>query len=768
MSRHLKGFLAVICVLMLLTLSSTALTAQLLDRPERVPGVILVKFKQGEITRVEKKLDLMDIKSEYLRKVFKGSKFKSASKIFKRAVPGITMATSRTGQWVEQRDLSHWYKIEVDENTDIDSMVKLLKNDERIEKVSPSYYYYTDDTTPDDTYFGSQGGLKQGTTGRDIHAPGAWDYNTGNSNVKVAVIDTGVDVDHEDLDPGNRSRVIAGRDTGDDDNNPDDDSSSGDPAQGGHGTKVAGVIGAITDNNQGVAGIMWDVQIIPVKVKSSSTGEMSDDMIADGIDWATNNGADIINISLSSTDGTNNPMADAVWNANGQGVLVIASMGNNSSQTEVWPAGYWPVFSIGATDGDDSRRSTSNWGSHINVVAPGDEAYNYTTHRDDAYGSFSATSCAAPMTAGTAGLVLSESMDRGLNLTNDDIKHLIEVTADKVRQDLYTYDSKGWHIQMGYGRINAEEALAALQAPNSVTHGTIYGGSSSLIQGTHKHTFFNNGGLASGQYFVKTYKVTKTITFAEPYVTTPTVWIRETTSKGWSSVNPNEETNYFNITSVSTTSFTVETYIFYVQYNILGQTLNQWWPATSSNVRYDYTVLGDKFSAPSNLTASLPEPLRITLTWTDNTSGEDGFKIEKKAGSSGTWTQIATVGSNVTTYHYDDFIYSPYYFRVRAYDGGSHTAYSNETYIDPWRGYISGPSHLDFKERGTFTAYPDGATYEWRYRYNGTGSWSGVVGTSRIYYRTMIFDDFELQCKITKGGRTVYDTHYVEYGDVPW
>jgi subtilisin family serine protease len=112
---------------------------------------------------------------------------------------------------------------------------------------------------------GYQTGLKNGNTGRDIHATQAWDYNTGRSDVKIAVIDAGVDYNHIDLDPGNRSRVIAGYDAADDDNNPFDDIPSQYDAAS-HGTSVAGVIGAITNNDEGVAGIMHSLQIVPVKV----------------------------------------------------------------------------------------------------------------------------------------------------------------------------------------------------------------------------------------------------------------------------------------------------------------------------------------------------------------------------------------------------------------------------------------------------------------------------------------------------------------------
>ena len=787
MIRKSKLFSMLLAAMFMLVICSNTLSAQLANKTDQVPGLIYVKFKPGEIKSLKNTLALEDVKAKELRDIFSQYKFKEARKIFKRAVPGKTSTKSRSGERVKLMDLSHWYAVAVDDGADIQSILEELNGDDRIESASPAFYFYPMGNPPNDSYFSYQRGLKNGTTSRDIHAVGAWNLNTGNSNVKIAVIDGGVDYNHEDLDPGNRSRVIAGYDTADNDNNPMDDIPSGEGFDG-HGTLVAGVIGAITDNNQGVAGIMWNVKIMPVKIAYTSgpwwdvfgwmTGTATDGNIADGIDWATNNGAHIINMSLGGYSSAwalffiGNPVGEAVWNANQQGVLVLAAMGNDDTSSTLYPAGFPYVMSVGATDGYDYRVSNSywgsNWGNHINVVAPGHSSYNYSTARNDYYDDFGGTSCATPMAAGVAGLVLSESIDRGLNLSNDDIKHLIEKTADKVNPGTYSYNSKGWNVEMGYGRINVEAALNALQPPNSVTRATVYGGSSSLTWNTHQHTFYNNGGLATGNYWVKQYKVTKTISFPEAYLIAPMVWLRETTSKGWSGANPNKETSYFNITNINTTSFTVETFIYYVQYNSIGQSINQWWPVSASNVRFDYTAVGTKFTPPSNLTATLPEPLRITLTWTDNTGVEDGFKIERKAGSSGTWTQIATVGANVTTYNDDDFPYSPYYYRVRAYDGSTHTAYSNTAYIDPWHGYISGPSNLDFKERGTFVAHPDGATYEWRYRYNGTGSWSSVVSTSQTYYRTMIYDDFELQCKITKDGRTVYDTHYVEYGFVPW
>lgn len=152
----------------------------------------------------------------------------------------------------------------------------------------------------------------------DVDAEQAWNINTGRSDVIVAVCDGGVDYTHPDLDPGNRSRVIAGYDSGDDDNDPMDDLPDLDPlSYAGHGTHVAGIIGAITNNQTNVSGVMWNCKIMPIKMVGSggltitypfgatdwdfSTTAFPSD-VADAIDYAVNNGAKVINLSYGFSD----------------------------------------------------------------------------------------------------------------------------------------------------------------------------------------------------------------------------------------------------------------------------------------------------------------------------------------------------------------------------------------------------------------------------------------------------------------------------------
>lgn len=208
----------------------------------------------------------------------------------------------------------------------------------------------------------------------------------------VAVLDGGVDYTHTDLDPGDRSRVIQGIDTGDDDNDPMDNLPDDDPDSfAGHGTKIAGVIGARTDNGQQVAGVMWNCSIMPVKMVRNggiriphivdwdwSTSAFPSD-VADAIDYAVGHGAHVINLSYSFPDmgWPINDMIlqvpllyDAINNAYQNNVVITASMGNDyeNNNSVRYPAGFdEQVIAVGATNSNGTRRSSSNTGSHISL-----------------------------------------------------------------------------------------------------------------------------------------------------------------------------------------------------------------------------------------------------------------------------------------------------------------------------------------------------------------------------------------------------------------
>ncbi|MGA9761125.1 MAG: S8 family serine peptidase [Gaiellaceae bacterium] len=240
--------------------------------------------------------------------------------------------------------------------------------------------------------------------------PAAWSLTTGSPNTVVAVIDTGVQLNHPDL-----GTFVPGYDFVNNDSDPSDD--------GGHGTAVAGIIAGQGNNGLGIVGTCWGCRIMPVKVLGAS-GFGSDSAVAAGIVWAVDHGAGVINLSLGGAS-SSQTLADAVTYAQNHSVVVVAAAGNDSEwQVPSYPAAYPGVISVGAIDEDGYYYLFSNWGSWVMVDAPG---CTNTTHLSDSvrpdslyynlgspYASyyttpseFCGTSAAAPFVAGLAGLARS-------------------------------------------------------------------------------------------------------------------------------------------------------------------------------------------------------------------------------------------------------------------------------------------------------------------------------------------------------------------------
>ena len=376
---------------------------------------------------------------------------------------------------------------------------------------------------------------------------------------------------------------------------------------GGHGTKVAGVVGAITNNDLGVAGIMWNCKIMPVKMvrgggiriphilnwEWNESAFPSD--VADAIDYAVNNGAHIINLSYSfpSMGWPINEVAlrvpllfQSLNNAYNTNMVITASMGNQGSSDVRYPAGFrHQVVAVGTTTRLRQKASFSNTGSHISVSAPGVDIL--TTERNGGTRSVSGTSFSAPIVAGVAGLIISQGKDRGFNLTNDDVRNILELTSEDV-------DPVGFDEETGHGIVNAYNALHLLDEPNEVVHGVSYGGSTTK---TNLSTWVYTGGnwnLAAGTYYnVDRYKVTKRVDFDVPFCSPPAVWMRDRQSACLSAASPNDGYPFAEITGVTETGFDVTYYTYYVRYNVLGQTLNKWVPATISNSKVAYTAVGE-------------------------------------------------------------------------------------------------------------------------------------------------------------------------------
>ncbi|MDF2628957.1 MAG: peptidase [Symbiobacteriaceae bacterium] len=242
--------------------------------------------------------------------------------------------------------------------------------------------------TPNDPSFGSQWGPSK------VQAPAAWDITQGSSSVMIAVVDTGVDLDHPDL--AAKVNTSLDYDFVNSDSTAQDDQ--------GHGTHVAGIAAAATNNSTGIAGMCPNCTILPVKVLNSA-GSGSYSAIASGIRYAADKGAKVINLSLGGTAG-NSTLSSAVTYADGKGSLVIAAAGNNGNSTPFYPAAYTAAVAVAATTSSDTRASFSNYGSYVDVAAPGQSIY--ATYFNNTYSSLNGTSMAAPHVSGLAGLLFSQ------------------------------------------------------------------------------------------------------------------------------------------------------------------------------------------------------------------------------------------------------------------------------------------------------------------------------------------------------------------------
>ena len=346
---------------------------------------------------------------------------------------------------------------------------------------------------PNDPFYTNQWNMQQ------IGAEGAWGMELGNANIWIAIIDSGFDLAHPDINYTPNSGGTLTHFNADEFLNGDPPPYDAGPSGVPHGTAVAGISGATTTNSQGVAGIAGGCRIMPVRLGTIPTSAR----VAAGINWAANNGAQVGNLSLTTTATV--AATDAVVNAWTSGMLLCAATGNSGgdaiSPPIGFPANHPNVIAVGASDRNDERKRPASadgecWGSQfgneIDVVAPGvniwttDEQANsgYNDNNGgpvnwscvnyassgDATGNylsvFNGTSAATPHVTGLAALVLSANPA----LSNQQVRNILESTCDKVNSGLYPYavvagrENGTWHEEMGYGRLNAVRALTVARA----------------------------------------------------------------------------------------------------------------------------------------------------------------------------------------------------------------------------------------------------------------------------------------------------------------
>lgn len=292
----------------------------------------------------------------------------------------------------------------------LERIKQALKRDPAVETVDFNYRVSAS-YTPNDSGFDNQWGLKR------IKAPDAWNKSEGNG-VDIAVLDTGIDTDHPDLQAkiADQRNFVAYPET--------NDAEDGD----GHGTHVSGIAAAVTDYGKGVAGTCPDCRLLVGKVLDDDGGGYSFD-VADGITWATDNGAEVINLSLGGSGESD----------------VLKNAGNDGETTKHYPAAYPNAMAVVATNKNDDRASFSNYGGWVDVAAPGTGILS--TYLGGKYAKLSGTSMSTPYVAGLAGLLAAQERSA------PQVRGIIESTTVDLRP-------LGKDSQVGWGRINAKGATS--------------------------------------------------------------------------------------------------------------------------------------------------------------------------------------------------------------------------------------------------------------------------------------------------------------------
>ena len=354
-------------------------------------------------------------------------------------------------------DLSRTYVVspDVPSPMELDQLAQTLRRDPNVESVQAEQIYQIQ-FTPNDPYYSSVGSW--GQTYDDLYGlkklstSGAWDIDRG-TGVLVAVVDTGIDYTHPDLAANVWTNPVDGSHGYNfvtNTNDPKDDH--------GHGSHVAGTIAAIGNNNLGIIGVAPQAKVMGVK-GLDSFGSGTNTNLAQAIVWATNHGAQVINMSWGYQGPADPTLTSALQYAHSLGVVLVAAAGNSTIDASLFfPASSPYVITVSAFDWNDQKASFSDYGNKIDVAAPGVNILSLQAAGtalgpvvSPGYIYISGTSMATPHVVGLAALILSEHPA----YTNEQVRQVLRLSADDV-------DTPGFDIRSGYGRINA---LHAMQLP---------------------------------------------------------------------------------------------------------------------------------------------------------------------------------------------------------------------------------------------------------------------------------------------------------------
>lgn len=538
-----------------------------------------------------------------------------------------------------------WEHLQIDPTMDVQVAIRKMLRQPGVIAAEPNYIRYLSATLPNDTHFGLQWALRNtgqtvngtaGTAGADISATTAWDLRTTSPNIIVAVIDSGITLNHTDLnsnlwvnpgetagngidDEGNgKIDDVNGWDFVNNDSNPTDDTANL------HGTHVSGIIGAKGNDGSGIAGVTWTVQLMSLKAFNSAGSGTTANIIS-AIEYATAKAAHIINASFGSSS-FSQALKDAIDAFPGIFVAAAGNDGTDNDVSPVYPACFTSanIIAVAATDQNDALASFSNFGTTcVDLAAPGvnilsDKAVGFV-------GFLNGTSFSAPHISGVAALMKAQEPNR----TTAEIRSAILNNVD-AKAGLTAKVATG-------GRLNAQAALAAIAplAPSGLA-GTAAGATQVNL------TWTDNSAGETG------YEVQ-----------------RKTGSGSFTTLaNPAANSTSHN----DTTATEATTHSYRVRASNSG---------ANSDFSSEVSVTTPP-ATPTGLTATAASTSGINLTWTDNSAGETGYEIQRKTGS-GAFSTVTTTAANVTNYSDSGLAATTTYtYRVRATGTGGNSTFSAE------------------------------------------------------------------------------------------
>jgi len=398
---------------------------------------------------------------------------------FKPNVPRAVIDSINQTNGVTRLETTSWglIRAQVPENMSVEQMVAIYSHNPNVEYAEPNSICHAV-FSPDDFFYaqGYQWNLDNPATG-GIHMEQAWELSTG-TGVTVAVLDTGIA--YEDYDIYQKApdfaitKFVDGYDFINGDSHANDDNA--------HGTHVAGTIAQSTNNQIGTAGIAYNATLMPVKVLDAN-GSGTALSLSEGLHWAAENGAKIINMSLSFGFVNNtayNPgttVCDEIKYAYDKGVTLVAAAGNEKKRSVAYPAAYEECIAVGATRYDENLAPYTNKGTALDLTAPGGDFKvdqngdgwvdgilqqtfdpNSKDPTEFGYWFFEGTSMASPHVAGVAALVIASLIDSGGDTNPANVRQILEATAED-------HGASGWDTNYGWGIVDAYAALSLIDPP---------------------------------------------------------------------------------------------------------------------------------------------------------------------------------------------------------------------------------------------------------------------------------------------------------------